>query len=341
MQLNEDLLEERFIKVDPNQSPVRLDKFLMDRIEKVSRNKIQNAIRFGTIRVNSKEVKPNFKIRPGQEISIVLPKPLGSDQAVLPENIPIDIRYEDDYLMIIHKPPGLVVHPGIGNYTGTLINALAYYYEQSNQEEAFISERAGLVHRIDKNTSGLMVVAKTDEALTGLAKQFFNHSIERKYEAIVWGNFDEPSGTITGNIGRNPHNRLQMFVHEDETKGKHAVTHYKVLEDLYYVSLVECQLETGRTHQIRVHMRYTGHHVFNDDRYGGDRVRKGTVFSKYKSFVENTFKVIPRHALHAKSLGFIHPITKEKMHFEAPQPDDFRECLERWRHYVKTRKELV
>ncbi len=341
MEENQDLFEHYTFVADPNQSPIRIDKFLMNKIERVTRNKIQNAIKFGMIRVNKQEVKPNFKIKPGHEITVSLTKPPGTEANILAENIPLDIRYEDDDVLVLYKPPGLVVHPGVGNYRGTLVNALAYHFKDQNLEERMYQEHSGLVHRIDKGTSGLMVVGKTEHAVSHLSKQFFDHTVERKYQAIVWGNFDELSGTITGHIGRNPNNRMQMCVFADGESGKHATTHFKVLEDLYYVSLVECVLETGRTHQIRVHMKYTGHTLFNDDRYGGDAVLKGTIFSKYKTFVANTFKLIERPALHAKIIGFEHPTSGEKMRFESDLPDDMQQTLERWRKYVASRKALM
>lgn len=335
---NDDLQDHQVIIVDPKQSPIRIDKFLMDRVFRVTRNRLQNAIRAGAVLVNDKEIKPNFKVKPGHKIDVILPRPPSSIGGVVPENIPLDIRYEDDDIIVVHKPPGLVVHPGIGHHSGTLVNALAYHFKSLPVMEGNSDDRLGLVHRIDKNTSGLLVVAKTEYAMNHLAKQFFNHSIERTYYALVWGEPDELQGTITGNIGRHPRFRKLFTVFPEGDEGKWAVTHYKVLEPMYYVSLVQCNLETGRTHQIRVHMKHVGHPLFNDDRYGGDRVVKGTVFSKYKSFVENCFKAMPRHALHAKSLGFIHPSTGEKMLFETELPDDFHQVLETWRRYLNSRK---
>lgn len=336
-EVSDELYEHHRIITDPGQSPIRIDKFLMDRIESVSRNKIQNAIKAGAVIVDGKEVKSNYKVRPKQTISILLDKP-PVEYEVLPEDIPLQIHYEDDDLMVIYKEPGLVVHPGVGNKNGTLVNALAYHFQKNLPVmEGNLPDRPGLVHRIDKNTSGLLVVAKTDLAMSGLAKQFFDHSIERTYQAIVWGSPEEREGTIEGNIGRHPKERKQMHVFEDGEEGKPAITHYKVLDDLYYVSLIECKLETGRTHQIRVHMKYLGHPLFNDERYGGDRVVKGTVFSKYKQFVINCFEICPRHALHAKSLGFIHPRTKKHMHFETELPSDMADVLEKWRGYVASR----
>ncbi|MCB0651789.1 MAG: RluA family pseudouridine synthase [Saprospiraceae bacterium] len=340
---NFDELQEAFyetydITVDPKQSPLRIDKFLLDRLAKVSRSKIQLAIKAGSITVDDEEIKPNFKIKPGHKITVVLPRTFDGETEVIPEDIPLDIRYEDDDLLIVHKPPGMVVHPGIGNRTGTLVNALAWHFKDLPVMEGNSNDRIGLVHRIDKDTSGLLVVAKTDFAMTKMAKQFFDHTIDRTYTALVWGNMEEEEGTIIGNIGRHPVNRKIRTVYPEGEEGKHAVTHYKVLTNYYYVSLVECRLETGRTHQIRVHMKYLGHPLFNDMTYGGDRIVKGTVFSKYKSFVENTFKVLPRQALHAKSLGFVHPTKGEYMFFESDLPDDFKNALSRWEKYLDGRK---
>ena len=332
------------VVVDPKQTPTRLDKFLMDKLEKVSRNRIQNAITEGSILVNFKEVKSNYKTRPNDLIKIYLPKSDEDREMISPEDIPLDIRYEDEHLMVIHKPAGLVVHPGVGNWSGTLVNGLRYYLGQQAEiptMEGNSPDRAGLVHRIDKDTSGLLVIAKKPEAMTHLSKQFFDHKIERKYIALVWGQPDPEEGTITGYIGRDLRDRKRMKLYEEEDEGKYSVTHYKIIEKMYYVSLLECQLETGRTHQIRVHMLSQGHPLFNDKKYEGNRIRKGTVFSKYKQFVDNAFKMLPRHALHAASLGFIHPETGEKMYFEAEIPDDMNQVLEKWRAYVHSRKELL
>jgi 23S rRNA pseudouridine1911/1915/1917 synthase len=331
------------IKVDPKQRPIRIDKFLMDRIEKASRNRIQNAIKSGSILVDEKEVKPNFKVKPGQRISVVIPRPPDQGKGVIPQNIPLDIRYEDDDLMVIHKPAGMVVHPGIGHFKGTLVNALAYHFGKGNLPvmDGNYQDRLGLVHRIDKNTSGLLVVAKTDYAMTHLAKQFFHHTIERTYYALVWGEPEEDQGTIRGNVGRHPRHRHLFTVFPEGEAGKWAVTHYKVLERLYYVSLVQCNLETGRTHQIRVHMQHLGHPLFSDERYGGDRIVKGTIFSRYKLFVENCFTLLPRHALHAKSLGFVHPVTGKDMYFESDLPTDFQQALDAWRGYIEHRRESL
>lgn len=342
-EVNDEFYLHRRVIVDPGQQPLRIDKFLMDRLEKVSRNRIQNGIKQGAILVNDKKVKPNHIVKPLQEITLVLPEPPREDHEVEPEDIPLEIIYEDDDVLIVNKPAGMVVHPGTGNYSGTLVNALAFY--MGNKERPVMegnpNNRPFLVHRIDKDTSGLLVIAKTEIAMSELAKQFFDHSIERKYQAIIWGSFDSDSGTIKGHIGRSSKDRRVMKVFPEGEEGKDATTHYKVLQDLYYVSLVECQLETGRTHQIRVHMKYKGHPIFSDAKYGGDKVVKGTVFSKYKSFVFNTFKEMPRQALHAKSLGFVHPSTGEKMYFESDLPNDMTATLERWNKYLETRKTKI
>ncbi len=334
----EELFEHHKIVIDPGQSQLRIDKFVLDKLEKVSRNKIQNGIRAGAILVDGKQVKPNYKVRPNEVITVLLPKPV-SDGKIIGENIPLDIRYEDDDIMIIHKPPGLVVHPGIGNRSGTLVNALVYYFENKELPvmEGNDDDRPGIVHRIDKDTSGLMLIAKNEFAISHLGKQFYNHSIERKYQAIVWGTFDEAKGTIDAHIGRHLKDRTKRDVFPDGDFGKHAITHYRVLEDLYYVSLVECELETGRTHQIRAHMKHIRHPLFNDIKYGGDKIVKGTVFSKYKQFVHNALKIIPRQALHAKSLGFIHPTTNEKMVFDSELPEDMKEVLDKWRSYIQSK----
>lgn len=328
-----DLYEHYRITADPKQSFIRIDKFLMDRIPNATRNKLQNAIKAESVLVNNKAVKASYKIRPGDVITISLPQP-PRDDVVIPENIPLDIIYEDADLLVVNKPAGMVVHPAYQNWSGTLVNALAWHFQNlptSQNGEG----RPGLVHRIDKDTSGLLVIAKTELAMTHLAKQFYEHTIERTYLALVWGVPEAEHGTITGHVGRSLKDRRVMTVFPDGEYGKHAVTHYKLLKDLRYVSLIKCNLETGRTHQIRAHMRYLGHPLFNDSTYGGDRVVKGTNFSKYKSFVENCFKIIPRQALHAKSLGFIHPITREVLHFEVPLPEDFKNVLEKWENYVQ------
>ena len=340
----EDALYEHYrFKVDPKQTPIRIDKYLMDKIEKITRTRVQNGIRAGMVQVNDKNIKPNFKIKPGDLIVVSFTKPPKENQPVRPQEMPIDVRYEDDDLMIIYKPSGLAVHPGIGIFDGTLVNGLAYYFKNMDLPimKGNLRDRPGLVHRLDKDTTGLMVIAKTEEAMTHLAKQFYNHTIYRRYQALVWGEPEEEEGTIIGHIGRHPKYRMVRHVFPEGDQGKHAVTHYTVLEGMYYVSLVECRLETGRTHQIRAHMRHKGHPLFADTRYGGDRIVKGTVFSKYRQFVENCFKLIQRQALHAKSLGFIHPRTGEEMFFDSDLPDDMETVLKKWRNYIHGRKELL
>ncbi len=330
---SDDLFEHHSFTAASGQEPLRVDKFLMNFIENATRNKIQAAAKEGNIFVNGTPVKQNYKVKAFDEVKVLLSYP-PYENLLTPENIPLDIVYEDDDLLVVNKPAGMVVHPGHGNYSGTLINALVYHFENLPNNS---SDRPGLVHRIDKDTSGLLVVAKTEKAMTHLSKQFFNKTSEREYVAIVWGNVNEDEGRVEGNIGRNPKNRLQNIVFEgDEAdKGKSAVTHYKVIERLGYVSLVSCQLETGRTHQIRVHMKHIGHTLFNDDRYGGDKILKGTTFTKYKQFVDNCFKVLPRQALHAKTLGFEHPTTGEFLKFEADLPQDMQQCIEKWHNYAK------
>jgi len=324
-------------------TPVRVDKYIQIKLEGVSRNKIQNGIRAGAVKVDNEVVKPNHMLKPGQVITILLPKPPDLSESVVPEDIPLDIRYEDDDLMIIHKPAGMVVHPGVGNPGGTLVNALAFHLQKPDMPvlPGNSPDRPGLVHRIDKDTSGLVLIAKNDYAMTHLAKQFFDHTVTREYNAIVWGAPDPPNGTIEGNLGRDPRFRQLMMVYVDGEGGKEARTHYEILEDLYYVSLVKCILETGRTHQIRVHMKYIGHPVFNDSRYGGDRIWKGTVYTKYKQFVDNCFDMCPRQALHARTIGFDHPTTGKRMLFESELPADMKNVLDKWRHYVSHRKENI
>lgn len=334
---NQELFEHFNIKVDKGQSTVRIDKFLFQRIENASRSKIQAAAAAGNILVNSFPVKSNYRIKPLDEISIVMAFP-PREIELIPENIPLNIVYEDEDLIIVNKNAGLVVHPGHGNYTGTLVNALMYHLKDNPQFHSG-DERPGLVHRIDKNTSGILVIAKNEIALNKLAKQFFDRTIERQYIALVWGRFDEDHGTITGNIGRSLKDRLKMTVFPDGDFGKHAVTHYRVIEELGYVSLIGCKLETGRTHQIRVHLEYIGHPLFNDSRYGGDKIIKGTTFTKYKQFVKNCFDIIPRHALHAKSLAFKHPRTEKWMEFDSELPIDFTNAIEKWRNYTANRVE--
>ena len=328
---------------DPKQTQVRIDKFLIDRLQKVSRNRIQNAIKIGCILVNQKEIKSNYKVKPGDEISLVLPSNPDEETPLLPQYIPLDIFYEDEHLMVINKPAGLVVHPGTGNTTGTLVNGLLYHFHHSDLPllKGNKEDRPGLVHRIDKDTSGLILIAKTDFAMTHLAKQFFDHTVEREYIALVWGDIVADQDTIVGYIGRHEKDRMQMAVHQDENRGKHAITHYQVVERLYYVTLVKCHLETGRTHQIRVHMKHIGHTLFNDSKYGGDQILKGTIFNKYKQFVDNCLEIMPRQALHARCIGFVHPVTEEKLYFECDLPDDFQGVLTKWRNYVNTRKEIL
>lgn len=330
---DDELYEHHSFVADKGQAPLRIDKYLMNRIENATRNKIQAAAKDGSIYVNGTPVKSNYKVKPLDKIRVLLEHP-PYEYLLTPEDIPLDVVYEDDQLLVVNKSAGMVVHPGHGNYSGTLINALIFHFENLPNNS---SERPGLVHRIDKDTSGLLVIAKTEQAMTHLSKQFFNKTSEREYVAIVWGNIDEDEGTIEGHIGRHPKNRLQntVFEGDDEDKGKPAVTHYKVIERLGYVTLVSCILETGRTHQIRVHMKHIGHTLFNDERYGGERILKGTTFSKYKQFVDNCFKILPRQALHAKTLGFVHPTTGENMRFDSPIPDDMQQCIEKWRHYSK------
>ena len=328
----EELFEHYRFDVPKGQALLRIDKYLMLMVPNATRNKIQNAATNGDIYVNDLPVKSNYKVKPLDVIRILLAHP-PFENRVDPEDIPLDIVYEDDSLLLINKPPGLVVHPGHGNYTGTLVNALAFHFQNLPMNS---SERPGLVHRIDKDTSGLLVIAKTEEAMSHLAKQFEDKTSEREYLALVWGNVKEESGTIEGNIARHVKDRMQMAVFPEGDQGKHAVTHYKVLERLGYVTLVSCKLETGRTHQIRVHMKYIGHTLFNDERYGGHLILKGTTFTKYKQFVENCFKVLPRQALHAKTLGFTHPVTKEYMQFDSEIPQDMKDCIEKWRNYSKS-----
>ncbi len=329
----DDLYEHHRFEAGAGQVPLRVDKFLMNFVENATRNKIQQAAKEGSVYVNDIAVKSNYKVKPNDVVRVLFSHP-PYENLLTPENIPLDIIYEDDSLLVVNKPPGMVVHPGHGNYSGTLINALIYHFDNLPNNS---SERPGLVHRIDKDTSGLLVVAKTEEAMTHLAKQFFDKTSEREYVAIVWGNIEEDEGTIEGNIGRHPKNRLQntVFEGEEAEKGKPAITHYKVIERLGYVTLVSCRLETGRTHQIRVHMKYIGHTLFNDERYGGEKILKGTTFTKYKQFVDNCFKILPRQALHARTLGFEHPVTGEKMNFETSIPDDMQQCIARWQNYAK------
>ncbi len=312
------------------QVPLRVDKFLLNFIENATRNKIQQAIKAGNVLVNDLMVKSNYKVKPLDEVRVVLEHP-PHENLLVAEDIPIDIVYEDDAVMVVNKPAGMVVHPGHGNYSGTLVNGLIYHIENLPTNS---NERPGLVHRIDKDTSGLLVVAKTETAMTHLSNQFFDRTTERLYLALVWGNIEHDEGTITGHIGRSFKNRLQMDVFPDGEYGKHAVTHYKVIERFSYVTLVQCKLETGRTHQIRAHFKHIGHTLFNDERYGGEKILKGTTFTKYKQFVDNCFKVLPRQALHAKTLGFEHPVSKKIMQFDSEIPEDMSACVEKWRAYT-------
>ena len=329
---NANLYEHHHWIVDRGQTPMRIDKYLTHRIEGISRSKVQAAAGAGCILVNQCAVKSNYKVKPLDDISVVFSHPK-YETTIVPQDIPIQIVYEDDDLIVIDKEAGMVVHPGLGNYTGTLVNAISYHLLDLPLFQSG-EMRPGLVHRIDKGTSGLLVVAKTEHALNHLARQFFERSIERKYIALVWGNLTEDTGVIVGNIGRNPKDRQQMWVFEDGSDGKHAVTHYKVVERLGYVTLVECQLETGRTHQIRVHFRHKGHPLFNDSHYGGDQILRGTTFTKYKQFVNNCFEILPRQALHARSLAFDHPVSGKRMYFESELPQDMAEVIRKWRGYT-------
>lgn len=326
-----DLYEHHHIKVDKGQTPIRIDKFLMDRLMNASRNKIQNAAKAGNILVNGNSVKPNYKTKPDDEISIVLAYP-PREIEIVSQNIPLNIIYEDEDILLINKEAGMVVHPGHGNHDGTLVNALTYYLENVTKSKS--DGHPYLVHRIDKNTSGILLIAKNEITQTRLAKEFFNHTIKRKYQALVWGTPKEDTGTITGHIGRSLKNRLVMTVFPDGEYGKEAITHYKILRSFGYVSLIECQLETGRTHQIRAHLKHIGHPLFNDATYGGDEILKGTTFTKYKQFVQNCFKILPRQALHAKYLGFHHPTTKKFIEFDSELPEDIQLAINKWEHYA-------
>lgn len=326
-----ELFEHFRFEADKGQQLIRVDKFLVDRMERTSRNRIQNAADAGCLLVNGKPTKSSYKVKPFDVVSIVMDRPRYEFEIVA-QDIPLDIVYEDDTVLVVNKPAGMVVHPGHGNYDGTLVNALAWHF-RNNPDYDVTDPRLGLVHRIDKDTSGLLVVAKTPDAKTDLGKQFFNKTTRREYIALVWGSFDSADGTIQGNIMRDPRDKLRMTVTDDPTLGKHAVTHYRLLEDFGYVAAVKCVLETGRTHQIRVHMRHIGHPLFNDARYGGDKILKGNTSSSYKQFVENSFAVCPRQALHARTLGFRHPETGKEIDFEAPLPDDMAALLQRWRDF--------
>lgn len=331
-----ELYEHFKVVVDKGQSPVRIDKYLFERIVNASRNRIQSAADAGFVMANGKPVKSSYKVKPMDVLTVMMDRPK-YDNDIIPEDIPLDIVYEDSELMVINKPAGLVVHPGCGNYHGTLVNAIAWHLRDVPTYDPN-DPQVGLVHRIDKDTSGLLVIAKTPNAKTSLGMQFYNKTTKREYNALVWGIVEENEGTITGNIGRNPKDRMQMAVMSDPNQGKHAVTHYKVLERLGYVTLVKCVLETGRTHQIRVHMKHIGHVLFNDERYGGNEILKGTHFSKYKQFVNNCFERCPRQALHAKTLGFVHPKTGEEMFFTSELPKDMTELIEKWRTYISNRE---
>lgn len=333
----EELFEHHKVEADKGQEVLRVDKFLMDRIPNTTRNKIQSAAKNGNIHVNGKAVKQNYKVKPNDEVSIVMPYPVRQIE-LIPQNIPLEIHYEDDTLVVVNKPPNMVVHPGYGNYSGTLVNALVYHFDNLPNKPNDYYGRPGLVHRLDKHTTGLMVVAKTEDALSNLAKQFYDRTTERRYHALVWGDVKEDEGRIEGHLGRSLKNRKLMTVFEDGEFGKHAVTNYKVLRRFGYVTLVECKLETGRTHQIRVHMKHIGHPLFNDIEYGGDKILKGTTFTKYRQFVQNCFDLIEGQALHAKTLGFEHPKTKEFLRFDSELPTNFTEILERWERYMSNRK---
>lgn len=331
------LYEHFRVTVDKGQTPVRIDKYLFERIVNASRNRIQTAADNGYVMANGKPVKSSYKVKPLDVLTVMMDRPRYEND-IIPEDIPLDIVYEDDDLMVVNKPAGLVVHPGCGNYHGTLVNAIAWHLRNVPTYDPN-DPQVGLVHRIDKDTSGLLVIAKTPDAKTHLGMQFYNKTTKREYNALVWGIIDEDEGTIEGNIGRNPKDRMQMAVMSDPTQGKHAVTHYQVLERLGYVTLVKCVLETGRTHQIRVHMKHIGHVLFNDERYGGHEILKGTHFSKYKQFVNNCFAICPRQALHAKTLGFVHPRTGKELFFTSELPEDMTHLLEKWRAYISNREE--
>ena len=332
----QELFEHFRFTADPGQSLLRVDKFLSDRVENASRTRIQNAANAGNILVNNKSVKPNYKIKPGDIVQVVLPTP-PRDVELTPENIPLNIIYEDDDVLVVNKDPGMVVHPAHGNYTGTLVNALMWHFKDLplfNSGES----RPGLVHRLDKNTSGILVIAKNEYALNRLSKQFYDRTTDRRYNALIWGTPDPLEGTITGNVGRSIKDRKIMQVFKDESEGKNAITHYKVLEDLGYISLIECKLETGRTHQIRVHFSHIKHPLFNDEEYGGNQILKGTTFTKYQQFIRNCFKILPRQALHAKSLAFNHPVTGKRLSFDSNLPDDMVQVIEKWRKYISGRE---
>lgn len=338
--MEEELFEHFRLVVDQGQAPLRIDKYMSAHMEDTSRHRVQQALKEGYVYVGDNLVKANYIVRPGDVIRFVMPyRRRGME--IIPQDIPLNIVYEDDDVLIVNKPAGMVVHPGHGNYEGTLINALSHYLGISQGPEAEDERMGILVHRIDKDTSGLLAVAKNLPAQTNLAKQFFDHSIDRRYQAIVWGDLKEDEGTIEGTIGRDPNDRLRYKVYEDEDKGKHAVTHYKVLERFGYVTFVECKLETGRTHQIRVHMSSIGHPIFNDDRYGGSEIRKGTIYAKYKQFIQNCFELCPRQALHARTLGFVHPVSGQWLQFDSEIPEDMAAILEKWRKYCNQMPEEI
>jgi 23S rRNA pseudouridine1911/1915/1917 synthase len=331
LDFEQELHEHFAFDINSGQEPLRIDKFLMSRIENATRNKIQKAAKEGSIRVNDKIVKSSYKVKKDDKVRILFSHP-PYENLLTPEKLDLDIEYEDDSIIIVNKKSGMVVHPGHGNYSGTLINALLYHFDNLPNNS---SNRPGLVHRIDKDTSGLLVIAKTEKSMTLMAKQFFNKSVEREYYALVWGDVKDDEGEINAPIGRNPKNRLQMIVYQDMEGGKEAITNYKVIERFGYVTLISCRLQTGRTHQIRVHMKHLGHTLFNDERYGGNKILKGTVYSKYKQFVDNCFRLLPRQALHAKTLGFIHPKSKEKISFNSDIPEDIASVIDKWRLYSK------
>ena len=334
----EELYEHHRIVVDRGQQPLRIDKYLVNRLEQISRSKIQAAAHAGNILVDNRQVKSNYRIKPGETVSIVLPHP-PRETEIIPEDIPLNIIYEDEHILVINKDAGLVVHPGVGNYSGTLINALYYYFRDLPLFQSG-EQRPGLVHRLDKDTSGILLIAKTEQALNQLARQFFERTTNRTYHALVWGDMDEEEGIIDGHIGRDLKDRKKMRVYPEGEYGKPAITHFKVLERLGYLNLVECRLETGRTHQIRVHFQYVKHPLFNDETYGGNRIIKGTTFTKYRQFVQNCFAILPRQALHAKSLGFRHPATGKAIFFDSELPDDMAMVIEKWRKYTGGRNSL-
>ncbi len=331
----QELYEHYRYKADPGQTLIRIDKYLADRIMNTSRTRVQNAANAGNILVNSFPVKPNYKVKPGDLIQVVLPNP-PREIELIPENIPLNIVYEDDDVLVVNKEAGMVVHPAYGNHSGTLVNALMWHFKDLPMFNTG-ENRPGLVHRLDKNTSGILVIAKNEYALNRLSKQFFERTTERRYNALVWGTLNPPEGTITGNVGRSIKDRKVMQVFKDGEEGKTAITHYKTLEEFGYISLVECKLETGRTHQIRVHFSHSKHPIFNDEEYGGNQIIKGTTFTKYHQFINNCFKILPRQALHAKSLAFDHPVTGKRLSFDSELPDDMSQVIEKWRKYISGR----